>query len=223
MMTATNRRSRGVATAGLLMFVSAVWALGGCKVKDPPPVTGAWSDDFERSQIGGNYYKTGGRYKIIDGALSTRGSYNKPLWLRKKLPRDVIVEFDCWSNSPEGDIKFEIFGDGLSYDKDKGSYLATSYVLIMGGWGNSRSIIARGDEHAKKLPERRSPRVQVGQKYHWKIRRQGKRLDWWVDDMDTPFLTFEDPSPYHGKGHEYLGFNNWESDSFFDNLEITPL
>jgi hypothetical protein len=41
--------------------------------------------------------------------------------------------------------------------------------------------------------------------------------------MDTPFLTYEDKNPLVGEGHEYFGFNNWESDSWFDNLSITPL
>jgi hypothetical protein len=206
----------------------AVWALVallaiGCKVEDPPPITGPFSDDFERSSIGGNYYKTGGGHTIREGALSSQGSYNHPLWLRKKLPRDVVVELDVWSNTSDGDIKVEIFGDGSSHARDKGQYTSTGYVLIMGGWNNSKSLLARGNEHGKELVERRTPRVEPGKRYHWKIQRQGQRIDWWVDDMDTPFLSYEDRQPLEGPGHEYFGFNNWESDSWFDNLTITPL
>lgn len=211
--------------------MKAMWALAmtlamlaaGCKVKDPPPVTGPFSDMFERRSIGGNYYKTGGGYKIKDGALSARGSYNHPLWLRKKLPRDVVIEFDAWSNTADGDIKVELFGDGRSHARNKGQYTSTGYVLIMGGWNNSRSLLAKGNEHGKELVDRRTPRVQPGQRYHWKIQRREKRIDWWVDDMETPFLSYDDPQPLEGPGHQYFGFNNWESDSWFDNLTITPL
>lgn len=195
----------------------------GCKVKDPPPITEHWTDDFERTSLGGNYYKTGGGHRIVDGALSTKGSYNHPLWLRKKLPRDVVIELDAWSSSADGDIKVEIFGDGVSYDPDRGQYTSSGYVLILGGWNNTKSMIARGNEHGKDLVERRDIRVKVGHRYHWKIQRKGKRIDWWVDDMETPFLSFEDPNPLHSAGHEYFGFNNWHSDSWFDNLSITPL
>ena len=220
-MTRASHRHGTVFLAVLTALT--VLATSACKVADPPPITEAWTDDFERSTLGKNYYKTGGGYDIEDGALITRGSYNHPLWLRKKLPRDAIFEFDCWSNTPDGDIKVEIFGDGMSYDPDRGSYTATGYVLIMGGWNNSRSIIARGDEHAPNLPVRVAPKVEPGRKYHWKIQRKGNRIDWWVDDMTTPFLGFDDPQPHEGAGHQYFGFNNWQSDSRFDNLSITPL
>lgn len=205
-----------------LCMVALALALG-CKVQDPPPITGAWSDDFERRSIGQSYYKTGGGYKIRDGALATKGSYNHPLWLRKKLPRDVVIELDAWSNTPDGDIKVEVFGDGRSHAENKGQYTSTGYVLIMGGWSNSKSLLARGNEHGQELVERKAPRVEVGKRYHWKIQRQGKRIDWWVDDMSTPFLSYEDARPLEGPGHQYFGFNNWESDSWFDNLSITPL
>jgi hypothetical protein len=196
-------------------------ALSGCKVKDPPPITERWTDDFERTAIGSNYYKTGGGYEIEDGALRTQGSYNHPLWLRKKLPPDVVVELDAWSNTPDGDIKVELFGDGVSHARDKGQYTSSGYVLIMGGWSNSKSMIARGNEHGKELVERTQPRVQPGKRYRWKIQRKDGRIDWWVDG--EPFLSYEDDEPLRGNGNHYLGFNNWESDSRFDNLVITPL
>lgn len=214
--------SRTWVSLGIALAVLA-GAGPGCKVKDPPPITAEWRDDFERRSIGGDYYKTGGGYAIADGALSAKGSYNHPLWLRKKLPRDVIIELDTWSNTPDGDIKVEVFGDGSSHAENKGQYTSTGYVLVMGGWNNSKSLLARGNEHGQQLVERTTPRVQPGKRYHWKIRRQGKRIDWWVDDMETPFLSYEDPRPLEGAGHRYFGFNNWESDSWFDNLVITPL
>jgi hypothetical protein len=195
----------------------------GCKVKDPPPVTEVWTDDFERDSIGRNYYNTGGKYRIRDGVLEAQDSYNHPLWLRKKLPRNVMIELDAWSESEAGDIKVEIFGDGTTHARNKGAYTASGYVLIMGGWGNSKSILARRNEHGRELVERTQPRVQVGKRYRWKIVREDKRLDWYVDDMQRPFLSYTDPSPLEGPGHEYFGFNNWESQVRFDNVVITPL
>ncbi len=220
METAMNARPPLVTA---LLVGLGLAASSGCKVEDPPPITEAWTDTFDRGSIGGDYYKTGGGHHIEDGALGTKGSYNHPLWLRKKLPRDLVIEFDAWSNSPDGDIKVEVFGDGRSHARNKGQYTSTGYVLIMGGWNNSKSLLARGNEHGKNLVERRTPKVQVGKRYHWKIRRQDKVIEWWVDDMNQPFLRYEDSHPYEGAGHEYFGFNNWESDSWFDNLTITPL
>jgi hypothetical protein len=199
-------------------------AASSCKVKDPPAVTAPWTDAFERADIGGDYLPTSdGAYRIVDGVLGAKGALNHPLWLRKRLPRDVAIEVDVRAQSPDGDLKVELFGDGESHDKDQGAYTATGYVVCMGGWKNTQSFIARMDEHGNEKVTRKQPRVEVGKTYHWKIVRQGNRVDWFVDDMTTPFLTYEDAAPLTGAGHDYFGFNNWQSDAWFDNLTITPL
>ena len=205
------------------LLLPIVLAVTACKVKDPPPIREAWSDTFERDTPGSNWYESGDGYTVTDGALSARGAHNHPLWLRKKLPRDVQIEFDCWSNEPRGDIKIEVFGDGHSYDPDGGAYMATGYEVIFGGWFNSKSIIARLDEHAQNNPTRNDKKVVPRQKYHWKITRKGRQITWFIDDMKTAFLSLDDPRPLEGAGHEYFAINNWETDTWFDNLTITPL
>ena len=194
-----------------------------CKVKDPLPITSQFYDAFERVELGSNYAATGDGYRLATGALSAHGAHNHPLWLRKKLPRDVRIELECWSTEPRGDLKIELFGDGHSFDPDGGRYTATGYELIFGGWGNSKSIIARLDEHGKDVVENTTLKVQPTRHYHWRIERAGKKLTWWVDDLQTPFLVLDDQAPLEGPGHEYFGFNNWETDTWFDNLVITPL
>lgn len=201
----------------------ALLSVAACKIDDPPPIASAWSDDFERAEIGGDYRPTADNYEIVNGALSAKGAFNHPLWLRKKLPAEVSIELDAWSNSSDGDIKVELFGDGESHAENKGAYTSSGYVVIMGGWNNSKSLVAKGNEHGKELVERQTPKVEKGKRYHWKIVKKGKDIDWYVDDMETPFLSLEDPNPLSGKGHEYFAINNWQSDSWFDNVTITPL
>ncbi len=197
--------------------------LSACKVKDPPPIRELWTDGFERDVVGGTYYASGDGYRVANGALGARGAKNHPLWLRRKIPRDVRIELDTWSTDARGDIKIEVFGDGHSFDPDGGAYLATGYELIFGGWSNSKSIIARLDEHDKDVTQRTEPKVVPNQRYHWKIERKANQLTWYIDDMERPFLQLVDARPLEGMGHEYLGFNNWETDTWFDNLVISPL
>lgn len=199
----------------------ALAAFPGCKVKDPPPVTEAWTDNFDRSRIGQDYYPTGSGYKIVDGKLSAHLAHNHPMWLRKKLPHDVRVEFDCWSTEPRGDIKVELMGDGHSFDPDGGAYMASGYEIIFGGWYNQKSIIARMDEHGHDMAARTDIKVVPNQHYRWKIERRGNKVSWWIDGQ--LFLIYDDPHPLENAGHEYLGFNNWETDTWFDNLVVTPL
>lgn len=208
----------------LTVAVSLSAASGAsCKVKDPPPITAPWQDSFERDGLGGNWNATGKGYQVVSGTLSARGAKNHPLWLRRKLPRDVRIDFDTWSNEERGDIKVELFGDGASYDPDGGGYVASGYELIFGGWYNSKSMIARLDEHGHDQVQRVDVKVVPKRKYHWRLERSGLTLRWFIDDLQTPFLIYEDKVPLEGDGHDAFAINNWETDTYFDNLTITPL
>jgi hypothetical protein len=198
----------------------AAFLLAACKQPDPPPVGDAWSDGFDRSEVGSDYRATADVYRLKDGSLNVANGYNHPLWLRKKLPENAVVEVDVTSRSPAGDIKIELWGDGESYAESKGAYTSSGYVFIFGGWSNSRSLIARGNEHGQDVAARTEPKVEIGRTYHWKIVRTGGHIDWFIDDLDKPFLSFDDKHPLTGPGHEYLGFNDWEADLWFDNLKI---
>lgn len=199
--------------------------------EQPAPLSVPYQDDFSNpATVRENYWTTGGYWRVLKGELFSPGVKNNPLWLTAKLPADVAVEFDVRSQSPEGDIKVELFGDGLNH--------ASGYVFIHGGWNNSMSIIARLDEHGVSLarleqqatiyqPDTRmrveaNPYpVQQGQTYHWRIERKGPELRWLIDGQ--PFMSLVDPYPLSGKGHDRFGFSSWESDLYFDNLKIEPL
>src|SRR5262245_6465955 len=114
-----------------------------CKQPDPPAITAPWIDTFDRAELGPDWLATGDGYALREGQLDVQGAHNHPVWLRRRLPRDVVIELDCSSGSPDGDLKIELYGDGHSFDPDQGRYMASGYVLIMGGWKNDRSIIAR--------------------------------------------------------------------------------
>jgi hypothetical protein len=218
------------------------------KVSQPATEQIPFMDDFsDPSTVQKRYWATGGLWRVVNGWLFAPGVKNNPLWLKAKLPRNVAVEFDVRSESPEGDIKVEIFGDGLNH--------ASGYVLVHGGWNNSVSIIARLDEHGRSLASlqqdaRRIAResglpqaglvetgvwkpdtrmrveanpfpVQMGRPYHWRIERTGTVIKWSIDGQ--PFMELNDPFPLEGENHNRFAFANWESMLYFDNLKITPL
>ena len=177
-----------------------------------------FKDDFERESLGSSWLDTSkGRYSIVDGRLRAAGAHNHPLWLRRELPRDARVEFVASSASPAIDIKCELFGDGRSHAREA-SYVATSYVVILGGWNNTRSIVARMDEHGDGRVSREDPRGEPGREYRFSIARKGGKLVWKLDGEE--FLTLEDDEPLAGAGHEHFAFNNWESEVYFDDLAV---
>jgi hypothetical protein len=200
---------------------AALVVLAGCTPQGDLGIGPAgFSDDFERQDLGDAWNNTGGSYSIRDGKLRIKGARNKPLWLRRTLPRDVRVELDVRSDSPEGDIKLELFGDGVS-KAETVSYTATGYVVIFGGWNNSLNVLARMNEHGEDRAVGPAYKVVQGKTYPMKIERRGATIKVWVADHEL--LSMTDPNPLEGIGQDHFGFNNWQSELWFDNLRIHPL
>jgi hypothetical protein len=201
-----------------LLFVAAL-AVGCMPKSGSEPSAGAkaqpFSDDFERAAIGDKYKKTGGTWRLEGGALHSDGTsdHNAPLWLDHPLSKNVKVEFTAWSTHPAVDTKIEIFGDGLRHE--------SGYIVIMAGWNNQISTIARLDEHEKTRVETRT-RFEKGRKYKWLVQRtDGKTLEFFIDGKKI--VEYVDSDPLFGPRNNKLGFTNWESQPFYDDLKITPL
>jgi Farnesoic acid 0-methyl transferase len=185
------------------------------------PVAGPFSDDFERTVLGKDWLATDpSAVRLENGTLTVEHSHNHPVWLQKPIPEDAVIEFDAWTDSPDGDMKVEAWGDGRSAHSGpaEAAYDASGYVFVFGGWRNTKSVIARQEEHAPGAPTRATPQVEPGRRYHWEIRRKGGEILWSIDGK--PFLTLNDASPLRGPGNAYFAFSGWESPVHFDNLRI---
>lgn len=203
--------------APVLTVVSAA----GCRVKEAPPIREPFVDVFERDRIGDDWRETGSGYVVRAGQLVAAGAYNHPLWLRRPLPDDVTIALDAEARTSTGDIKVELFGDGESFDPDRGGYVSSGYVLIFGGWRNSLSVICKHNEHDEGRKVQRTDRyVEPRRKYHFTITRRKGHIDWRIDG--EPFLAWNDPQPLAGRGHRHFAINNWEAEVAFDNLDIRP-
>jgi hypothetical protein len=186
----------------------------------------AWADP------GPNWVATGpGIWHIEGGRLCGEHAKNHGVWLKRTLPTNARIEFDAVSQSADGDLKAEYWGDGRSFATALSYTNATSYLTIFGGWHNKFHVLARINEHGndrKEItvdPNSDDPRekpVVAGQIYHFKVERtDGKTLKWWVDNNDM--LSWADPSPLMGVGHDHFGFNDWDVKLCFDNVKVVPL
>jgi hypothetical protein len=192
----------------------------GCRAR-VPAITEPFEDGFDGAEIGPSWHNTGGNYRIVNGRLNIADAKNHPLWLRRTLPNDLVMDIDAMSTSPDGDLKIELFGDGESFDRDGNRYEATGYMFVFGGWHNAVSIIGRMGEHDEEVKAaRRGPPVVPNQGYHWTITKHGGNIDWKIDGQ--PFLAFVDREPLGGPGHQFFAINDWETDVHFDNLRIRP-
>ena len=196
-----------------------------------PLLTTAFEDKFDRPALGPDWLPLTSSWEIRNGKLCGRGARNRGVWLHRTLPVNARIEFEAVSDSADGDLKAEFWGDGRSGATGTSYTNATSYVTIFGGWKNSFHVLARIDEHAKDrlevrlssdaVEEREKPAVQ-GKAYSFKVERaDGKTLSWWVDGVLIHEL--QDPQPLSGAGHDHFGFNDWEVPVCFDNVKVTPL
>jgi hypothetical protein len=200
---------------------------------EDPLLVAELNEDFERdgADLGALWRPTSNAWNISHGRLCAENAHNHPIWLRRRLPRNASIQFQAVSASPDGDIKAEFWGDGRSSASGISYTDATSYLTIFGGWKNHFHVLARIDEHAvdrqeiKLVPGEADftrSTVVPGRVYQFHVeRRDGRTVRWRVDGRDI--LTYADPQPLVGPGHEHFGFNDWEVPVCFDNLRVSPL
>lgn len=172
-----------------------------------------------------------GIWHIESGRLCAEHAHNHGIWLKHALPVNARIEFDAVSQSADGDLKAEYWGDGRSAATGLSYTNATSYLTILGGWHNKLHVLARINEHGtdrKEVvvdPHSDDPREKAivpGQIYHFKVERtDGRTVRWWVDGNEM--LTYADPAPLVGMGHDHFGFNDWDAKVCFDNVRVVPL
>jgi hypothetical protein len=196
-----------------------------------PTLQAPFRDEFERGSLGADYFSTSDAYRLEGGRLCVRGARNHPLWLRHRLPANARIQVEAEAASADGDIKLEAWGDGRAAATQSTYTDATSYLAIFGGWRNRYHVLARMDEHA---PDRREIVIEPGsddpreqpvmskRRYRMKVERtDGRTLRFWVDDVEM--LSWVDPQPLAGAGHEHFAFNDWETPVCFDHLVVEPL
>lgn len=196
-----------------------------------PRITDTFEDTFDREELGPDWSALSPVWRIERGKLCGQNARNRGVWLRRRLPDNARIEVDAESASEDGDIKLEVWGDGRSGATGAAYDDATSYLVILGGWKNTKHVLARLDEHGddRKVlvvdpddDDARLAPVTPEQVYRLRIeRRDGKTIRWAVNGVS--YLEYEDPAPLAGPGHEHLGFNDWVAAVCFDNLRITPL
>jgi hypothetical protein len=170
-------------------------------------------------------------WHIENGKLCGAMAHNHGVWLTRTLPVNARIEFDAISEDQDGDLKAEVWGDGRSFATGQSYTNATSYLTIFGGWHNTLHKLARLNEHGADAKEIKIDKtsddptekpVTAGQVYHFKIERtDGKTVRWSVNG--TEYLSWADPQPLAGIGHDHFGFNDWEAKVCFDNVKVTPL
>ena len=169
-----------------------------------------FSENFEGADWRSSWSGSETAWQVEAGRLKGKGDKNGGLWWTGKLPQNAKIEFDAWAESAHGDLKVELYGEQREHQ--------SGYVVILGGWKNRISVIARKDEHGKDRIENRKKVASPGQRHRFKLIREGKELRCYVDG--ERIMSFLDEAPLNGFS---FGFSNWEAPVAFDNLSIYEL
>lgn len=211
---------KAVLASRSLLFAALMSCAVGCGEK-LEPIVSDFTESFDRQDIGATWRDSGGGYRLVNGELVASHARHHPIWLRKKLPQDISMEFDVRTESPDGDIRFVIFGDGKSANPDGEGCQSSGYEFVFGGWKNHVSMLCR--EHRQSGGHqgvRTDWPVVPGRTYHNYITRKGGVIAWYIDGHDM--MSWTDPEPLTGKGHEAMGFDGADTEVFFDNLVVGP-
>ena len=215
-----------IPVAAALVAVQLPFLHAALRGAAPVTVAVPYKDNFDRATLGDAWWSNGGLWRIVDGRVYSPGVGNNPLWLKARLPPDVRVEFDVRSEGPDGDIKWEMYGDGRTH--------STGYVFLFGAWRNRESRICKLDEHALTQDETRAQLAATAHPYsrqrefieavqqpfvQWSARRDLERIErgeYW--QRDTPFvvkrgdLKVERGRSYHVVVTKQGGRLRWEMD-----------
>ena len=195
-------------------LASAVALVLVCGCKPPPSnvVAVPYADNFDRERLGEAWTRTGGHWVIESGTVLTTGANNAPLFLNAPLPDDVVIEVDIKSETSAVDAKLELMTDGRKHQ--------SGYIFILGGWKNKTSAIARLDEHGRDRKAKSPTEVKGNRQYHWRIEKKGGEIRWYLDgDL---YMSYSDPNPLQGPGHDRLALSNWQNQLRYDNLRVWP-
>lgn len=213
-------RSASLLSIAFLLAIASL-VIGGCQTREIVKGDGKtllFEDDFERAELGPNWRRGEGEggqgeWRIENGAVVGSDIKNDPLWWTGQLPDQARVEFEATALSDEGDLKFEIFGDGKTH--------ASGYVVIFGGWKNALDVIARLDEHGQDRKAQPSKKAQKGRPYKLAAERLDGTLKWYVDGELV--MSYPDESPLTGPAHRGFSFNDWSAPVRFDNFKVYRL
>lgn len=228
-----------VPLAAALLAVQIPFLHAAFRGAAPIQVAVPYQDKFDRATLGDAWWSNGGLWRIVDGQLFSPGVGNNPLWLKARLPPDVRVEFDVRSEGLDGDVKWEMYGDGRNH--------STGYVFLFGAWRNRESRICKLDEHALTQEEIRAQLAAAARPFprqmdlmeriqapfaRWSARRDLSRLEKGeYFGRETPFVVkrleakVERSRTYHVVVTKQGGRIRWEMDGqlFLEMTDPAPL
>ncbi len=173
-------------------------------------------DDFSDPDILSRWEVYGGSVDIVDRELRFHGGEPQVLLLRRDVPGDVRIEFEC---RVEGSV-LNCLACFMNSARS-GNYRDmpwSGYEFELGGYENSRNAIHRANSQIWIEPD--TP-LKSGATYTVVAERVGPNLRFVVNG--TELVSMTDPDPLSGSNRVAVGFVGWNMDMRFSRIRISML
>ncbi|MCY3020370.1 MAG: protein kinase [Planctomycetota bacterium] len=162
----------------------------------------------------------GGTWELKNGELRLLAGKAAWMILKKPMPGDVKIEFDCHQESDRlNDISCFMNAPPREKWPAANTNQAPGYHFKYGGWFNTRNALELG---TRTVFTQDAKPVVRGKTYHVKAERMGKRLVLTVDDK--VIYDVQDPQPPDlGPEHGVAGLYASTSESWFNNIKVYTL
>ena len=173
-------------------------------------------DDFRSPSTLDHWEPRGCEAEIRDGELCMHGGELQMLLLKRDLPLDVRIEFECHQ---EGSYLNDMACLLSVVRSDNNWETSTSgYAFKYGAYTNTLNVLTRCD--VRVFSEQASP-LAPGRHYKVRAERVGHRLRWMVDGKEV--CTATDPQPLTGSMRSCIGLLGWVADTRFSRIRVYTL
>ena len=173
-------------------------------------------DDFSDPDVLSRWDVVGGTWDVKDGELRINGGEPQLLILKKDVPGDVRIEYECRQESAYINDMSCFMSARRSKSSKEIAY--SGYEFKFGGYDNSMNLLVRGD---RRLWSEVSSPIERGKTYRIRAERIGSRLRLVVNNREI--FRVHDPDPLTGGDRTAVGLFGWIADTRFKRITISCL
>lgn len=174
-------------------------------------------EDFSDPDALSRWEVPGGSAEVDGGELCLRDGEPQVLLLKRDVPGDVRIEFECRQDGP-GTTCVACFMNAMRAPNPR-DIPWSGYEFEFGGYDNSRNAVHRFNEQIWIEPADNP--VACGKVYEVMAERVASHLRFVVDGREI--VSLADPDPLSGHDRVAVGFVGWNAEVRFTRIRISTL